>query len=394
MSSGFLRSAVVLGLITAVGPFAIDMYLPVMPDITSALSTTPAAVQMTLMVFFVVVGLFQLVYGPLADIYGRKAPIYGGLALFTIGSVGCALAPDIETLIGFRVVQALGACAGMVVPRAIIRDLHTGPDATRLMALLMLVVSVSPILAPLAGTAIIQFSDWRGIFWAITATAIVALALTATMLDETHPPEKRGESSWRGSFAAYWTLLFDRPFMSLTFVSGLGLSSFFIYLSASPYVLQEHFGLTKTEYSLFFAMNAIAFIGSSQFTGKLTARFGLMPVIKTATTGFAVVMAAMAALVLGGADSLWVMAAGLFVGYAFLGQILPTAVVLSMEEHGAMAGVASALMGALQMVIGAVAMALANITIGSDPRPMAAGIGAVAVLAWLVSKIPVRAKTA
>ena len=140
----FLQLAIVLGLITAVGPFAIDMYLPALPSIGGALHATPAAVQMSLMVFFITLGVCQLVYGPLSDIFGRKMPIYVGLAMFNIGSVGCAFAPNVNVLIGFRVLQALGACAGMVVPRAIVRDLYTGDDATRLMSLLMLVVSHFP----------------------------------------------------------------------------------------------------------------------------------------------------------------------------------------------------------------------------------------------------------
>ncbi len=148
----FLQLAIVLGLITAVGPFAIDMYLPALPSIGGALHASPAAVQMSLMVFFFALGVCQLVYGPLSDLFGRKMPIYVGLAIFTTGSVGCAFAPNVNVLIGFRVLQALGACAGMVVPRAIVRDLYTGHDATRLMSLLMLVVSISPLLAPLTGS--------------------------------------------------------------------------------------------------------------------------------------------------------------------------------------------------------------------------------------------------
>ena len=138
----YLRLAVVLGLITAVGPFAVDMYLPALPTIGASLNASTAGVQASLMSFFIVFGVCQLFYGPLADIFGRKLPIYGGLVLFTIGSIGCALSPDIETLIAFRVVQAFGSCAGMVVPRAIVRDLHTGHEATRLMSMLLLVMSV------------------------------------------------------------------------------------------------------------------------------------------------------------------------------------------------------------------------------------------------------------
>ena len=160
----FLKNAVVLGLVSAIGPFAIDMYLPALPTIATDLNASTAATQMTLMAFFVAFGVCQLVYGPAADMWGRKPPLYFGLALFTLGSIGCALAPSIGWLIFFRALQGIGASAVMVVPRAIIRDLHTGVEATRLMSLVMLVLSVSPILAPLTGSALIVPFGWRAVF--------------------------------------------------------------------------------------------------------------------------------------------------------------------------------------------------------------------------------------
>src|SRR5580704_15155502 len=218
MTPRFLRLAIVLGLITAVGPFAIDMYLPALPSIGGSLGATPAAVQMSLMVFFITLGVCQLVYGPLSDIFGRKLPIYAGLAIFTMGSVGCAFAPNINVLIGFRVLQSLGACAGMVVPRAVVRDLYTGHDATRLMSLLMLVVSISPILAPLTGSAIIAGFGWRGVFWALTLAAAIGLVLALTALPETLAAHHRAASTWAGAFQGYRRLLFDPFFMGLTMV--------------------------------------------------------------------------------------------------------------------------------------------------------------------------------
>src|ERR1700737_1296714 len=187
MTRRFLQLAIVLGLITAVGQFAIDMYLPPLPAVGGAPPAPPAAVQISLMVFFFTLGVCQVVYGPLADIFGRKRPIYVGLAIFTIGSVGGAFAPNVNVLIGFRMLQALGAWAGMVIPRAIVRDLYTGHDATRLMSLLMLVVSISPLLAPLTGRLIIAAFGWRGVFWALTVAGAIAFLLAATQLKE--PPE-------------------------------------------------------------------------------------------------------------------------------------------------------------------------------------------------------------
>ena len=173
MPSSFARNAIVLGLLCAIGPFAIDMYLPALPSIAADLGASTAATQMSLMSFFAAFGICQLVYGPVADMVGRKPPLYFGLTVFVLASIGCALAPSIEWLIFFRFVQGIGACASMVIPRAIIRDLHTGVEATRLMALIMLVFSVSPILAPLTGSALIVPFGWRAVFVGVTIAGVV-----------------------------------------------------------------------------------------------------------------------------------------------------------------------------------------------------------------------------
>jgi MFS transporter, DHA1 family, multidrug resistance protein len=394
MNRRFLQLAIVLGLITAVGPFAIDMYLPALPSIGGAMNATSGQVQLSLMVFFVTLGVCQLVYGPIADIFGRKLPIYVGLAIFTAGSVGCAFAPDIHVLIGFRVVQALGACAGMVVPRAVVRDLYTGHDATRLMSLLMLVVSVSPILAPLTGSIIIAAFGWRGVFWALTVAGGIAWLLAATQLQETREAHHRADSSWGSAFAGYRTLLADPQFLGLTLIGAFGVSSFFVYLANASFVIINHYGLSPTMFSLCFALNAAAFFGVSQFTARLTAKYGLPRVIRVSVAGFALSMAVLAVLFIAGADSLPLMMLFLFIGYGFLGLVMPTSAVLSLENHGAIAGTASALMGALQFVVGAAVMALSGLVTNGAPRPMVICIAAAAVIAFVIAQLTVRGQSA
>ena len=185
MLTTYARNAIVLGLLSAIGPFAIDMYLPALPTIAADLNASTAATQMTLMAFFLAFGVCQIVYGPVSDMVGRKPPLYFGLALFTLGAIGCSLATSIGWLIAFRVVQGVGGSAVMVIPRAIIRDLHTGLEAAQLMSLMMLVLSVSPILAPLAGSALIVPFGWRAVFIAATVAAAVALVLLRLFLPET-----------------------------------------------------------------------------------------------------------------------------------------------------------------------------------------------------------------
>ena len=270
MPSRFLKFALVLGLLSAIGPFAIDMYLPALPSIGKSLGATVGAVQASLMAFFIALGLGQIVYGPVSDMFGRKGPLYAGLVLFALASVGCALAPDIQTLVALRFVQGLGACATMVIPRAVVRDMHTGTEAARLVSMLMLVFSVSPILAPLAGSLLIESIGWRSVFWAVTVIALFCLLLLAFGLPETRPASQRLHSSVRSALAGYGVLLRDRQFLGLVFIGAFGASGFFAYLANSPFVLIDHYGLTPRQYGLAFAINAAAFIGSSQFTAALT----------------------------------------------------------------------------------------------------------------------------
>jgi len=392
MKNNFFRAALVLGLLSAIGPFAIDMYLPALPSIGQALGATEAAVQMSLMAFFISLGVGQLVYGPVSDMVGRKAPLYFGLTLFAIGSVGCALAPDIGTLIALRFVQGLGACAGMVVPRAIVRDLHTGPDAARLMSLLMLVFSVSPILAPLAGSLVIEATSWRGVFWVVTGAAVLGLGLLATSLPETRPPAERVDSSVGSALSAYRKLLGDTHFLGLVFIGAFGISSFFAYLAHSSFVLIGHYGLTPRQYSLAFSLNAASFIGVSQFTGKLSRRFGLKRLVAGAVIGYAATMVLLAVLEVAGFESLALMIALLFIGYGFLGLIVPTTAVLSLEEHGAIAGTASALMGTLQFVTGAVVIAVSGLFLDGTARPMVVAIACCAVASLVTARITLRAR--
>ena len=390
MTRRLVHLALVLGLITAVGPFAIDMYLPALPSIGGSLNASAASVQMSLTAFFVTLGVCQLVYGPLADMIGRKKPIYWGLAIFTVGSVGCAFAANIETLIVFRVVQAVGACAGMVIPRAIVRDLHTGHEATRLISMLMLVVSVSPILAPLTGSIIIAALGWRAVFWALTVAAAIASVLAVWQLRETRDAHHREGSTWGGAFAAYGKLLRDPYFVGLTMTGSFGISAFFVYLANASFVIVNHYGLSPTMFSLCFALNAAAFFGVTQLTARFSRLYGLPRVIRVAVTGFAVSMVTLALLFISGVDSLVVMVVFLFIGYGFLGLVLPTSAVLALDHHGEIAGTASALMGALQFVVGAAIMAVSGVVADGTSRPMVICIAVCAVVSCAFAQFTLR----
>jgi DHA1 family bicyclomycin/chloramphenicol resistance-like MFS transporter len=390
--SPFARNAIVLGLLSAVGPFAIDMYLPALPAIATDLKASTAATQMTLTVFFVAFGLCQIAYGPLSDLFGRKPPLYAGLALFIVGSAGCALAPDVGWLIGFRVVQGAGAAAMGVIPRAVVRDLHTGVEATKLMSLMMLVFSVSPILAPLTGTALIVPFGWRAVFAAVAIVAVIAFGLMASLLPETRPVAGRVRGSVNDVLQSFGKLLRDRYFLGLTFIGGLGLASFFTFLSTSSFVYIGHYGLTPIQYSLAFSVNAVGFIGASQLAGFLGGRFGLGRMLMTAVSAYTSFAVLLFALTLAGFDSLRVLIPLLVLSFAFLGLVIPTTMVLSLENHGPIAGIASALGGTLQMVTGGLMIAVAAFFFDGTSLPMVATIALTAVGALAISAATLRSR--
>jgi len=394
MQTKFIRNAVILGLVSAIGPFAIDMYLPALPTIGKSLNADIGAVQLSLMLFFVSFGAFQLIFGPISDMFGRKLPLYVGLVLFALGGIGCALAPDIATLNVFRFIQGIGACAGMVIPRAVVRDLHTGIDAARMMSLLMLVFSISPILAPLTGSLVISLADWRAVFWVVTVAAVLGLVMIATMLPETRPKALRRESGIGSALSGYRLLLGDVNFLALSLIGGFGIASFFVYLANSPFVLIEHFGLSPTMFSVFFSINAVSFFTVAQFTGKLAERFGLRRVVRIAVVGFFAAIAVLFALTASGVDRLDVLALCLFVAYGFLGLVIPTTAVLAMEEHGEIAGTASALMGTMHFVTGALAVAAIGFFADGTVLPMVTGIGACALITFILAQVTLRQRQA
>lgn len=387
MTASRLRTALTLGLMSCVGPFAIDMYLPAMPAIGAGLKASVAAVQGTITAYFLAFGVAQLVYGPWADEAGRKRPLYAGLAIFILGSVLCALAPSIGWLMAGRFVQGLGGAAVMVVPRAIIRDLHTGPEATRLMAAIMLVISISPMLAPLAGSGLIAVAGWRAIFGVLCAAAVVSLLLIGFVLPETLPPDRRTKADPRALARTALQLLTDRTFLTLTFVGGFGMASFFVFIASAAFVYTEAYGLTPTGFSLAFAANAIGFFGTSQLAAGLGLRFGAPRVVAVATAGFAAVTVALAGVAALGGDSFWMVAGGLFLANAFLGLVIPTTMVMALDAHGDAAGMASSLGGTLQMLAGGLMIGLSGPFFDGTALPMLAAIAVCGIVALALSRV-------
>lgn len=386
MLSPFLRLALVLGLLSCVGPFAVDMYLPAMPAIGADLGASVQAMQGTLTAYFLAFGLAQLLYGPWADHAGRRVPIYAGLAVFLLGALICALASSPAMLTAGRFVQGLGGAAAMVIPRAIIRDRYTGHEATRLMATIMLVISISPMLAPLAGSGVLAVADWRAIFGVLAAAALVALALTRFVLPETLAPERRVRFDFGQMRRGMGRLLSDRAFLSLTGAGGFGIASFFVFIASGPFVYTQAFGLSPTGFAAAFAVNALGFFAASQAAAWLGRRFGAGRVVLAATAGFAACTLVLLAVALAGWASLQVTMAVLFVGNAFLGLVLPTSMVMALDGQGRNAGLASSVGGTLQMLAGGAVVAATGPFFDGTVLPMAAAIACCGVLSALLAR--------
>lgn len=364
------RFALILGALAAFGPLSIDTYLPAFPQIAAALGTDPARMQATLASYFAGLAIGQSCYGPAADRWGRRGPLLAGLVIYAIASAACAVATSVEALIALRFFQALGGCAGMVVSRAVVRDVAEEREAVRLMSQLMLVMGVAPILAPMLGGSLLSAFGWHAIFWALSVYALVMLAVTLRFLPETLPIERRRRDSPAGILGVYLMLLRDRRFMGPVLAGSLTLGGMFAYIAASPFVLIELHGFSPTHFALIFGSNAAGLILMSQVTARLVRRFEPARMLRAALyvpVGAGALLLA-SALGIGGLPT---MLLALFFAIGSLGAILPLSSAMAMSLHGRNAGSASALLGTLQFGFGALAGIATGLLHDGTALPMA-----------------------
>jgi len=386
----FARWATLLGLLTAVGPFAIDMYLPALPALATSLAISSRDAQISVMAFFASLGAGQLVVGPMTDRWGRRRPMLAGLAAYTVASIGCATAPSLEVLVVMRVVQGLGACACMVTPRAVVRDLYSGAAAARLMSVLLTIYSVSPIAAPLLGSAVARWGGWRGVFFALSIIGACGLMLVALVLPETRVARSGTRPLWRDVRDGYAELLADREFVAVAMLASMSVSTFFVFVANSSFVYTAHFGVSPTRYAALFAVNAIVLVAMSRLTTGIAARLGLRRAILVGSSVQTLAFACVLVLFWLGIDSLAMMVVGLAIGFGINGVIVPSTFVLAMERHATRAGSASALIGTFNFAGGAAVVAMVSAFADGTALPMLAGICTCALiafgLAWRSSK--------
>ncbi|WP_097869265.1 multidrug effflux MFS transporter [Streptomyces sp. rh34] len=369
-----LLVTMVLGGLTALPPLSMDMYLPALPAVTDSLGAPAATVQLTLTACLAGMALGQLVVGPMSDRWGRRKPLLLGMVVYVLATAICALAPTAELLIGFRLLQGLAGAAGIVIARAVVRDLYDGVEMARFFSTLMLISGVAPVIAPVIGGQVLRITDWRGIFVVLTAVGIVLTLVVWKWLHETLPPADRHTGGVTDALRTMRGLLADRVFTGYMVAGGLAFAVLFAYIAASPFVVQEIYGASPQTFSLLFGLNSIGLITVGQINGKLLV--GRISLDKVLGFGLAVIVLAAVALLLMttgvfGEVGLVPVAAGLFVLMSAMGLAMPNTNAQALMRTKHAAGSASALLGTTSFLIGAVASPLVGIAGEDTAVPMA-----------------------
>lgn len=380
--------ALVLGLLASLGPLCIDLYLPALPEMAGELNTSTATAQLSLTAGLLGLGVGQLIFGPYSDKLGRMRPLLVSLALLLFASLWCALAPNIDQLLIARLLQGLAGAGGAVISRAIARDLYSGHELTRFFALLMLVNGLAPIVAPVLGGAMLQFMDWRGIFGVLAGIAVLLFTLASLKLSESLPAKRRSQGGILAMLQSLGGLLTQRQFMGLCLTQGFVMAGMFAYIGASPFVLQQIYGLSPQMFSLCFAINGVGLIISAQISSRLSIHWGERKVLKGGLT-----LAAVSSLLLLLAASLHaplvLLLVPLFFSVAVIGIVGPTVSSLAMQSQGDKAGSASALIGVSMFALGACSVPLTGLG-GTSSVSMALTIVGCYAIAILLFKLLVR----
>jgi len=381
--AGDARLIVILGALVALGPLSIDAYVPGLPKLTRDLGASVSGAQLTITACLVGLAVGQLLAGPLSDALGRRRPLIAGLALYTAAGLSCALAADVWTLVGLRLVQGIGGACGLVIANAVVRDRTSGAAAARFFALLTLVAGVAPVLSPIAGGQLLRVTGWQGIFVALAAISGVMILVTLVSLPETLPPARRRRGGLQAIRPVFAGLLADRGFTGYVLANGFAFASMFAYISGSPYVLQDIHGLSPQGYSGVFAVNALGLVAAAQVSGRLVHQVGARALLATGLTGSA---AGGVGVLLATATDAGVvpLLLALFVAVTSVGLVLPNAAALALQDHGEHAGSAAALLGCTQFLIGGALAPLAGAGGTRTAVPMGLVMAVLGCLSLLV----------
>lgn len=347
----YVQLVLILGSLSAFGPLSIDMYLPSLPSLSRDLSASASAAQLTLSACLLGLALGQVIAGPLSDTLGRRRPLLVGLVAYVLASLLCVVAPSVSMLIGLRLVQGAAGAAGIVIARAIVRDKYSGIAAARFFSILMLVSGIAPIAAPVIGGLLLRFTSWRGVFIILAILVTLMLLAVITGLGETLPPERRQSGELRTTLATFRRLLADRLFVGYALSCGLSFAAMFSYISGSPFVIQDIYGLSPQAFSIIFAINALGIAAMGQVSGRLVGRVASGRLLAGALTAVAVGGVVLLLAVITGIGLIGILPA-LFIVVASQGMVFPNATALALADHPRTASSASALLGVLQFALG------------------------------------------
>lgn len=374
-----------LGALAALGPFSIDTYLPAFPAIAQSFHTSVGYVEATLAIYFVGLSLGQLFYGPFADSYGRKPPLYFGLVLFIASAIGCVYSTSIGMLTVLRFFQAVGGCASMLIARTVVRDYFPPREAARIFSFLMLVIGVSPVVAPIVGGYLVVHASWRATFWIVIVLGAACLVSVFLFLKETLPPERRHPVVFSGVLQLYGSLLRDRTFLVHALSGSLAMAGLFAYLEGSPLVFIELNHVSADRFGLFFGIIAAGLVGASQVNGFLVRRAhpgSILRVVLSISAAASITLFAAQEVQFGGFALLIAL---LFVCIACLGFVSPNTTALAMAPHGKVAGNASAMLGCVQFAIGGVGGMLVSGLDNGSSIPMVSVIAVGSCLALAIN---------
>ncbi|GAA4389621.1 multidrug effflux MFS transporter [Tsukamurella soli] len=372
------RLAVVLGALSAFGPITTDLYLPSLPEAATDLHASQPQIQATLTTCLIGLALGQVFVGPLSDAVGRRRPMIGGVALFVVSSLLCAMAPTVYLLDFFRLVQGLAGSAGVVLSLAIVRDLLSGVGAAQLITALSAVGGVAPILAPVIGAQLLRVMDWRGLFYVLAGLGAVLLAVAVLGVPESLPYERRNPLRLRPLWDGFATLSTDLRFVGFTAAAAFAFATMFSYISTSPFVFQEHFGFTQAQFSALFAVNASGMLTVNVVGGRLMSRVSGETLVRFGLAG--ILTGAVGMLVCSLTVGLWGIVTFLFLTVIWVVLVLATLSAFALEDHAAIAGTASALVGASRFALGGIMAAIAG-TGGADPTTLAVVMTVCATIA-------------
>ena len=358
-----------LGSLTAFGPLSMDMYLPALPIVAADLQTTTSLAQLSLTACLIGLAVGQLIFGPLSDIKGRRRPLVFTLVVYAIASVLCAFSTSIGVFIALRFIQGLTGAAGIVIARASARDMYSGKDLTKFIALLALVNGAAPILAPIAGGFVLNFASWNAVFILLGIIGLIMFIAVTFFLPETLPEEKRSEGSMLAVVKTFGSLFKDRMFMGIACTQALVMTSMFAYIAGSPFVLQNIYGVTPQQFSMFFALNGVGIIIAAQVTGRLSSRIGEVKLLFTGVR-LSFIGGILLFVVVLNELSLFAMTVALFLVVSSIGMVSTSAFSLGMQSQGKSAGSASAFLGLLPFIGGAIVSPLVGIAGDQTAWPM------------------------